>query len=150
MLLWYWLGEHLRFVEFYKQNVQGRKWGPWIFTWQLTVSKEFSKACPNHCLLWNNNNISHTPLSLKLVFSKHSALLNNILLQSMYSSADGTIFILIMMLLIGIRVVCHGRKFQIPIMPCTNTTRGWTYPSFPIENYFTATSWNDLYDNACY
>jgi hypothetical protein len=51
-----------------------------------------------------------THLSLKLVFSKHSALLNNILLQSINSSADGTTFILIMMLLIGIRVVCHGRK----------------------------------------
>jgi hypothetical protein len=55
-----------------------------------------------------------------------------------------------MMLLIGIRVVCHGRKLWIPIMSCTNTTRGWTYPSSPTENYFTATSWNDLYDNARY
>jgi hypothetical protein len=41
------------------------------------LSKDFSKAFPNHCLSTYSNDTSHTLLSLKLIFSKHSALLNN-------------------------------------------------------------------------
>jgi hypothetical protein len=94
-----------------RENAQGRKCGPWIFTKQLTVSKEFSKAFPNHSMFLYNNSTSHTLLFLKLVFSKHSAQLNNILIQSMNSSTIETIFNLIMMLLIGITAVSNGRKF---------------------------------------